>query len=76
MKPLSDPILLREYDTPQEACIVRGMLDANGVESEVTVNAIGTVFQAPDAGTPAAAIYVGASDYDRAVKLISEHGDR
>ena len=66
---------LRTYDTAQQAYIVCGMLEANGVHCTVSTDAMETVFPAPGSGTGAATVYVDASQRAEAESLLAEHGD-
>lgn len=68
--------LLSQYDTLQEAHIVKGMLDANGIDSFVSENALSSVFPAPDAGTGITSLYVGDADYERAYRLVCDKGGK
>ena len=68
-------VLLQEYDTPQEAYIVKGMLEANGIEAYVSEDVASSVFPAPDAGTGSTSLYVEEKDLDEAVRLLKAHGD-
>lgn len=72
---MNNMVLLREYDTPQEAYIVKGMLEANGIESFISVSPISSVFPAPDAGTGTTAVYVPVQSMKEAQELLTEHGD-
>ncbi len=67
--------LLQEYDTPQEAYIVKGMLEANGIETYVSESGMSSVFPAPDSGTGTTSLYVAANMADKARKLLGERGD-
>lgn len=66
---------LGQYDTPQEAYIVQGMLRSNGIEAEVQESVASSVFPAPDAGTGVTVLFVREKDYDKAAELLASHGD-
>lgn len=67
--------LLQEYDTPQEAYIVKGMLEANGIEAFVSESGMSSVFPAPDSGTGTTAVYVADGSLDKARNLLQQRGD-
>lgn len=68
--------LLQEFDTPQQAYIVSGMLEANGIENSVSQSVMSSVFPAPDSGTGVSAIYVEKKDLERARQLLRAHHDK
>lgn len=67
--------LLQEYDTPQEAYIVKGMLEANGIKAYISESVASSLFPAPDSGTGTTAVYVDEDSLDKALELLKEHGD-
>lgn len=67
--------LLQEYDTPQEAYIVKGMLESNGIEAYVSVSGMSSVFPAPDSGTGTTAVYVSDGSIEKAREILRRHGD-
>lgn len=68
-------VLLEEYDTPQEAYIVQGMLEANGIDASVSDNSFSSVFPAPDAGTGSVQLFVAEKDVEKARELLRLHHD-
>ena len=67
--------LIRQYGLLQEAYIAKGMLDANGIHSAVSENALNSIYPTPDTGTSSINLYVDSGDFDKADKLLTEHGD-
>lgn len=67
--------LLQEYDTPQEAYIVKGMLESNGIEAYASVSGMSSVFPAPDSGTGTTAVYVADDSVEKAGELLRRRGD-
>lgn len=67
--------LLTQYASQDEATIVQGMLEANGIDCRMHTDALSTLFPAPGAGGTGVSLYVEPSDVQRARELLKEHGD-
>lgn len=74
-KTMNKITLLRRYDTPEEAIIVKGMLRNNGINAYVNTNTASTIFPAPDAGISSSELYVDYNDVDKANQLLKQHDD-
>lgn len=68
-------VLLQEYDTPQEAYIVKGMLESHGIEAYISQSVLSSVFPAPDSGTGAVGVYVSEQSLEKAKNLLRQCGD-
>ncbi|MBO4966425.1 MAG: hypothetical protein J6C81_09260 [Muribaculaceae bacterium] len=63
------------FPNMEAACIAQGMLSSNGIESEITSNALNTVFPAPDAYNGGITLLTSVNDAEEATRLLKEHGD-
>lgn len=65
---MKNPVVLNSYSTPQEAYIIQGMLEANGIESyiEDKNNLYVPIFNGVD-------LIVDSDDLQKAEELLSEH---
>lgn len=66
---------LRTYSTPEQAYIVRGMLDDAGIAAQVQDTGTNSVFPSLGGGTGGATLLVDEKDAPRAKELIAAHGD-
>lgn len=64
------------FDGPVDAQLAAGMLESNGISVIVNSQAMSGVYPLGNVNSNfGVSIYVSAEDYDRAMKLLREHGD-
>lgn len=68
-------VKLRDFSFLDEAYIVKGMLESNGIPGVVQENSLYSVYPTPYAGQPAATLYVPDDLAEKAEKLLSLHDE-
>lgn len=63
------------FSDPMTASIAKGMLESHGIPSIIDNQAMNSLYPAPMAGVSEVSLSVNDRDFDRAAKLLNEHGE-
>ncbi len=68
-------VIAANFDNVMSASIAQGMLESNGIESQIQNPTMNTLYPAPMSGLWDVTLMVKPSDLDKAIQLLKTHGD-
>lgn len=68
-------VIAANFDNVMSASIAQGMLESNGIESQIQNPTINTLYPTPMSGLWDVTLMVKPSDLDKAIQLLKTHGD-
>lgn len=68
-------VIAANFDNVMSASIAQGMLESNGIESQIQNPTMNTLYPTPMSGLWDVTLMVKPSDLDKAIQLLKTHGD-
>ncbi|WP_305155143.1 putative signal transducing protein [uncultured Duncaniella sp.] len=68
-------VIAANFDNVMSASIAQGMLESNGIESQIQNPTMNTLYPTPMSGLWDVTLMVQPSDLDKAIQLLKTHGD-